>query len=217
MSETSTEETHVFPTVTVDAVTVRNNDGQVEFLIHKRPREPYKDSFAIPGVYMRAGETIVEATARVLQDKVGISAPYFTKTINVADSTARDPRGHAISIITLSFVTMAESLASEQGEWTPVHEVESKELAFDHTEIIREVYAIMQRQLLTESYILRGLTFDQGPLSTASIMSAFRALGDKDGISNIRRRVRVSGIAKELGEFVEPQGRGRPSKRWEFV
>ncbi len=103
------------PTVTVDTVLfgVRRDgrrtdgssgEGQLEVLLITRGAEPFKGERALPGVYMAEGETIRSASDRCLVDKAGIALPgrFEQRTVGVHDEIARDPRGHAISIVQLA-------------------------------------------------------------------------------------------------------------------
>ena len=54
------------PTLTVDAVIFQVNNNTLEVLLLKRPNEPFKGEWALPGGYNAKGETTTDALERVV-------------------------------------------------------------------------------------------------------------------------------------------------------
>lgn len=208
---------YVGPIVTADAVVMRHRDGVLEVLIHERPREPFAGVDALPGVYVQRGETVRDATERAVQTKAGLSLQgAATRTHEVFDAAQRDPRGHALSIVTLSLVPADEQLTEGAGgRWVPASEATG--LAFDHDTIVAHAVLWVAEHLWSDRFVLAGLLMGQ-ELTTARIKKAAQAVGRDEPTSNMRRRIVGTGMLAERPDAqARPSGRGRPSKVWGWV
>ena len=92
------------PTLAVDLVVFRLRAGVLEVLLMQRRNEPFAGEWALPGGYNAQGETTMEALSRVARTKVGVDIQAdlgFVEQLYTFDTTARDPRGHAVSVVYL--------------------------------------------------------------------------------------------------------------------
>ena len=90
------------PTLAVDLVAFRVHAGVLEVLLMRRRNEPFAGEWALPGGYNAQGETTMEALSRVARTKVGVNIDAdlgFVEQLYTFDTTARDPRGHAVSVV----------------------------------------------------------------------------------------------------------------------
>ena len=201
------------PIVTTDVVCVRIQAGALQFLTIRREREPFAAAVALPGVYVREGETIAAATDRCLAAKasLALAEETFRRPIDVRDRIGRDPRGHAISI-----VTIAVAQPRDPGDgWVDVRE--HPPLAFDHDEIVAVALAWLRDHVWLERELLRSLVADE-PLTTSTLVAITEAVGGADADpSNVRRRAISSRLVAPTGERAAPTGRGRPSAVWTWT
>ena len=108
----------------------------------KRGNPPYLGEYALPGGFVDVGETTEEACIREAFEETNITIK-IVKLIGVYSDPKRDPRGHTVSIAYLcepasdNEVPEAKTDAAEV-ELIPFNKVKSLDLAFDHTEIIRD-------------------------------------------------------------------------------
>src|ERR1700704_4260492 len=101
------------PTLTVDAVLLQLINDRLYVLLVRRKREPFVGTWALPGVYNPRGETTHEAFARAIRAKAGIESKLGLVTqLYASDSIARDPPGHAISIV---YLGLGRNLAPKPG------------------------------------------------------------------------------------------------------
>ena len=126
------------PTLTVDMVVFCVEDAQLKVLLINRTAPPFQGEWALPGGYNAAGETTTQAVERVMKTKVGMDIGqrlgFFEQLVTV-DTVARDPRGHAVSVV---YLGCGHDLSLSGGDCThALWSVDSlPQVAFDHQEII---------------------------------------------------------------------------------
>lgn len=143
------------PSVTADVVVFSVQDiptgnyrkpfeSRMCVLLIERGAHPFKGSWALPGGFLRKGETIEECAARELREETSLNSNTLL-LIGTFSKPNRDPRGWIISSAFVAIVKKSASfiMAGDDAaiaKWTPVDEVLSKniELAFDHFEIIEK-------------------------------------------------------------------------------
>ncbi len=130
------------PAVTVDIIIFRLNDNDLKVLLVKRSIEPFKGIWAIPGGFVRIGESLEDAAKRELKEETGVEDVYLEQLYTFGELN-RDPRGRVITVAYFALVNSdkmklkAETDASE-AKWFSLSNL--PKLAFDHTQILR--YAI---------------------------------------------------------------------------
>ena len=144
------------PSVTTDIVILTlDASDELNILLIKRGEYPYKDRWAIPGGFLAAGkESIDEAAARELKSETNIDDVYL-KQLYTFGNLGRDPRTTVISVAYMALVPkhMLDIKAGDDAEdaklFTIKYDVDGiiftnentviteKDLAFDHTEIIK--------------------------------------------------------------------------------
>ena len=113
-----------------------------EILLITRLRDPFKGFLAFPGGFVDYNEDPEVACLRELDEECGIKGKQ-AKLVTVAGNPARDPRKHIISIV--YHVELedpnAEAKAGDDAASAKFYDLqevwETKEMAFDHKEILR--------------------------------------------------------------------------------
>jgi ADP-ribose pyrophosphatase YjhB (NUDIX family) len=123
------------PSLTVDAIVIREVSGLgvPEILLIERENAPY--GWALPGGFVDYGESTENAVARELLEETNLVA-LSTELVCVASDPDRDPRQHVVSVVYLvdaEGIPVAADDAKEFG-WFKLDNL--PELAFDHKEII---------------------------------------------------------------------------------
>ena len=212
------------PVVTIDVVVLRMGDHGIEVLAVTRQREPFIGRQALPGAYVRAGETLLEACRRCLTTKAGLSQPIQAGLVGAprqflaADSVARDPRGHAVSIVHLALVGPNLALSrGEQPAWLAIDQIH--DLAFDHAEVVAAARRFLVDCLWADSDAFTRLAGTR-PLTTPLLREiAEAAAGHALDHANFSRRLGASGLflttdARSASPTRRPRGRGRPPTMW---
>lgn len=131
--------TNYKPSVTVDCVVFGlDKSADVRVLLVKRAYEPYKNSWAIPGGFIKENETLDAAARRELEEETGVR-DIFIEQLYTFGNLNRDPRGHVISVAYFALINLEEhptSAATDatDAQWFKLSEL--PKLAFDHAEIL---------------------------------------------------------------------------------
>jgi 8-oxo-dGTP diphosphatase len=132
--------------IAVDLVILTIQDGELAIVLVKRAIAPYKDCWALPGGFVRAGEDLTAAALRELAEETNISGPLVghIEQLGTFGAVGRDPRERVVSVAYLAFVPNLPSptAGGDAGDAAIVSiKAVSKKayapLAFDHLEIIQ--------------------------------------------------------------------------------
>ena len=138
------------PSVAVDLVIFTIIDAQLRVLVVKRQEHPFKGDWALPGGFVRVGETTKEqgedldaAARRELQEETGLEPDrVHIEQLFTFGRANRDPRMRVISVAYFALVRpdLAPFVKAggdvSQAEWLPVDQLKKTELGFDHREVI---------------------------------------------------------------------------------
>jgi 8-oxo-dGTP diphosphatase len=145
------------PNFTVDLIIVRFQK-ELELLLIRRGKEPFKDQWAFPGGFVNPNEPHAEAAVRELEEETGIKCSQLD-FFGLYDTPGADPRGWRISSVHSAVVPRnTEALAGDDAEsvqWFTFNAIPP--LAFDHALILRD---FMERGELS-----LGRLFDENPRS----------------------------------------------------
>ncbi|MDO4651188.1 NUDIX hydrolase [Corynebacterium durum] len=204
------------PTLAVDLVVFRLHAGVLEVLLMQRRNEPFAGEWALPGGYNAQGETTMEALSRVARTKVGVDIQAdlgFVEQLYTFDTTARDPRGHAVSVVYLGCGFGLNDLAEGDNphEFRSVDELPP--LAFDHGEIVRYARERLASKM-SYSTAVYGLLPKEFTLS--QVQSAYEAVrGRPMDKRNFRKKLLSLGVIHETGGLWR-EGAHRPAKLYAF-
>ena len=125
------------PAVTVDIVLFCRAGSDVEVLLIKRAREPFKGRWAFPGGFIEKDESLEHAASRELLEETGLTVVNLEQ-IGAFGDPGRDPRGHTVSIV-FSAVLEDHRKAraaddAADAEWHSA--LRPPKLAFDHKKIL---------------------------------------------------------------------------------
>lgn len=211
-----TSESYVAPNVSIDAIVFQIIDEKLCVLLIQRAQEPFKGEWALPGGYNPRGETTKQAMLRVLKEKAGIKVTDLglIEQLYTFDTTARDPRGHAISV---SYMGLSYRLAPQASKTTqnpqffPLDDMPP--LAYDHSEIINYARERLIRKIAYTNavYALLPKLF-----TLSQLQIAYEAvIGKKLDKRNFRKRFLAHNITRETDELYM-DGAHRPARLYTF-
>jgi 8-oxo-dGTP diphosphatase len=202
--------------VSVDAVVFgyRPDEG-ISVLLIKRKHLPYKGSWAIPGGFVEANESLEKAVKRELKEETGIEVNYLEQLYTFGDPK-RDPRKRVVSVAYYGLVKRDtyEVHASDDAadaEWFNIAKLPS--LAFDHRRILEMAIFRLRNKISYEpvGFELLGASF---PFS--ELHKLYETLYGRDiDRRNFKKKVLALGILRELRQRNE-SGRGRPGVLYGF-
>lgn len=131
--------------VAVDLVVLTVRDDALCALVIRRGIKPFKGQWALPGGFVRHGESLEAAAHRELVEETGIAMEQIghIEQLGTFGAPRRDPRERIISVAYLAFVpNLPEPTAggdAHDARITPIALLmdENARLAFDHDEILR--------------------------------------------------------------------------------
>jgi 8-oxo-dGTP diphosphatase len=124
--------------LTVDCVVFGLDERDLKVMLIQRDLPPFEGAWALPGGFVRIGETLDEAAARELEEETGLRK-VFLEQLYTFGAIDRDPRERVVSVAYYALINLSEqrvhaaSDARDAG-WFAVHDTPS--LAFDHGEIL---------------------------------------------------------------------------------
>lgn len=184
-----------------------------------RTREPFAGQWALPGGWLTATESPVDAAARTLAETTGLS-PSYLEQLYAFGAVDRSPT-RVISIVYWALLRQddvdaqsaahrASGLAPENVRWFEVAAL--PELAFDHRQIIE--YALWRlRNKVGYSRVAHG--FLPAEFTLADLREAYEAiLGRQLDPANFRRQVESAGNLLPTDRF--RTGNHRPARLYRY-
>ncbi len=203
------------PSITVDVILFTIEKGVLKILTINRKKEPFKDCSALPGGFLKEGETSIDTVKRILKDKAGLEN-IFTEQLYTFDELKRDPRGPVISIAYFAIapieqINILESDQTESPKFIPARSI--KNLAFDHKKIVEYALErlISKLEYTNVSYSLLAPTFTLTELQNI-YEAVFDKLIDK---RNFRKKFLQLGILEDTKKLSKG-GRQRPARLYKF-
>ncbi len=157
------------PSLTVDCIIFGlDESSRLKVLLIQRAKEPFKDTWALPGGFVDENETLEYAALRELKEETGIS-DVFIEQLFTFGTPGRDPRGRVVTVAYYSLINLAEhkigaDTDAQDVKWFPINSLPP--LAFDHAEILKTAitrlrgkvrYQPIGFELLAEKFTLTQL------------------------------------------------------------
>lgn len=203
------------PSVTVDSLIFTIEEGELKVLLIERSKEPFKGTRALPGGFLREGESSYDAVVRTLESKAGVTNVY-TEQLYTFDEVERDPRGQVITIAYFALVQESKiKLEKNKFEKPDFYSVKKlPKLAFDHKMIIDYAWRRVQAKLeyTNVAYSLLPQYFTLAQLQQVYEVILDRKLDKR----NFIKKFLSLGIIKPTDKKYAPPSR-RPATMYTFV
>ncbi len=191
------------PGLTVDCVIfgLDLNAASLQVALIERDIEPFEGSWALPGGFVREGESLEEAATRELQEETNIEN-VFLEQLYTFGAPKRDPRGWVVSVAYYALVApekhhVVADTDARRAEWFPIDAL--PELAFDHSEILEIALQRLRGKL---SYVPIGFELLSEKFSIRQLQTLYEiVLGEKLDNRNFRKKIFSLGVLKELEEM----------------
>ena len=191
------------PGLTVDCVIFGLDLDEESFkvMLIERDLEPFAGRWAIPGGFVRRGESLEQAAMRELEEETGIR-DVFLEQLYTFGAPDRDPRGWIISVAYYALVspdkhTVAAATDARQAEWFPVSKLPS--LAFDHDEILQVALERVRGKL---TYAPIGFELLPRKFTIKQLQKLYEIVLDRKlDNRNFRKKIFTMDVLRELDEM----------------
>lgn len=204
--------------VAVDAIVFgySKNEG-VSVLLIQRKYPPFKNAWALPGGFVLTEESLEEAVYRELQEETGIEVNYLEQLYTFGEPH-RDPRQRVLSVAYFALVKSGQfqqlraSTDAENAQWFNIKTLPP--LAFDHKQIL---HMAIERIRVKIRYQPIGFELLDRKFPFADLEKLYITLLDRDiDRRNFSKKMLALGVLDETNEYAKPEGKGRPSKMYQF-
>jgi 8-oxo-dGTP diphosphatase len=129
----------------VDLVILTVRERAFQVLLIERGNPPFAGQLALPGGFLRPGESIADAAARELLEETALdAATLHLEQVGAYGAPDRDPSGRVVSVPYLAIApnlpTPVAGSDATEAQWRPVDPVLASpgKLAFDHDQILKD-------------------------------------------------------------------------------
>ncbi|HSL64553.1 MAG TPA: NUDIX domain-containing protein [Gaiellaceae bacterium] len=196
------------------AVVLQVRAGRLRVLLWQRAREPFADSWALPGGYLDRGETLESSIRRHLASKVDVRRLSHLEQLGTWSDPERNPRRWELATAYLGLVPAGvDPELPEDTAWQAVDALPA--MAFDH-----EAIALAGRERLRAklSYTNAGFALAPETFTISQLRELYAAaLGHPVSTTNLQRVLVRRGLLETTGERREPgPSGGRPAAVFRF-
>lgn len=204
--------------VAVDAIVFGYSRTEgVSVLLIQRKYAPFKNNWAIPGGFVLPDESLEDAVRRELKEETGIEVNYLEQLYTFGQPK-RDPRQRVVSVAYFALVKsglfqkLVASTDAENAQWFNIKELPP--LAFDHKEILQVAIERIRTKIRYEpiGFELLDRKFPFSDLENLYVTLLDREIDRR----NFSKKMLALGILDETNEFAKTEGKGRPSKMYQF-
>lgn len=201
------------PTVTTDSVVLGFDNEELNILLIKRNLDPFKDTWALPGGFLREDDmTAKDGAYRELKEETSIKLDgIYLEEFKSYSDRYRDPRERVITIAFLALVQKSDYINvkgaddAKEAKWFSIKEI--PELAFDHKKIVEDALESLKRRIHFEpiAFHLLNNKFTLSQLQNVYIAilnppEGFNTLRDR---RNFPRKIAALRYIKPTGEKLE--------------
>ncbi len=205
------------PSVTADIALFTVRQRALQVLLVRRKEWPFAGQWAMPGGFVRPGESLDDAARRELSEETGVRE-VLLEQLRVFSAPHRDPRTWVITVAYTALVasdTLALQAGTDAAEaaWFRVQAL-PQPLAFDHSEILDHAVASLRARLDADLQIAAALLprrFTLSEMQEVYEIISGRALDKR----NFRKWVLSTGALAVTAE--EKRGAHRPALLYEFA
>ena len=200
--------------VTVDLVIFTIREHRLEVLLIERALPPFEGRWALPGGFIRDGESLEQAALRELEEETGVRDVYLEQLYTFGDP-GRDPRGRVVTVAYYALIAagnaqLVASTDARAARWWPV--AKHPRLAFDHDRILDYAVERLRNKL---EYTTVGFQLLPRRFTLTELQRVYEAiLGRPLDKRNFRRKLGLLGILKPIKE--RRRELGRPAQLYEF-
>lgn len=120
-----------------DVCALRRVNGELQILLIRRAKDPFKGCWALPGGRLEADENLDQCAARELEEETGLRAENIRQFATFSEPL-RDPRERTVSACYIAWIAESACVRAAtdaaEARWFPMSAL--PKLAFDHANIL---------------------------------------------------------------------------------
>ena len=200
--------------VSIDCVILGYEKGKLKVLLIECKLKEYEGMWSLLGDILRPEEDIDEASYRILRDRTGLD-DVFLEQVQTFGSVNRHPGGRVITVAYYSLINIQDHKMKAPNielNWYLVDNI--TEMAFDHKQILS---VAIERLRSKVRYQPIGFELLDKKFPFSDLEKLYMALLDRDiNRRNFSKKILSFGFLEETGELSKSEGKGRPSKMYQF-
>lgn len=188
------------PALAVDCAVLGFDGEDLVVLLVERDLAPFRGRWALPGGFVRMGETLEDAARRELREEAGIEVARLEQLLAFG-ALDRDPRGRVVSVahsalVRLSSGRVVAATDARRAAWFAVRA--APRLAFDHGRMLALARERLRAKARREPI---GLELLPRKFAFSELQRLYEAvLGRPLDRRNFRKKALALGIVEELDE-----------------
>ena len=202
--------------IAVDAVVFGYKETSLHVLLVKQRFGQLKNTWVLPGGFVKNNEPLSDAVNRELKEEAGIEVNYLEQLYTFGDDIHRDPR---FRVVTVAYFALADPTKlelkadtdAEDARWFPINEMPHP--GYDHRKIIQLAHERLKSKLSYQpvGFDLLGKEFLFSELE-ALYCTILESEIDR---RNFRKKILSFGIVDSTDKVIS-QSAGRPGKLFRF-
>ncbi len=205
------------PNLTIDCVVfgLDVEEKDLKAMLIQRDIPPFEGQWALPGGFVRVGETLEETALRELREETGIEK-VFLEQLYTFGKLNRDPRERVVTVAYYALVNLNEhriqaTTDARKAAWFSVNDLPA--LAFDHDDIVEVALKRLKGKLRYEpiGFELLPKKFTISQLQTLYEIVLERKLDRR----NFRKKILSMGVLIDTDEVQEDVAH-RAAKLYQF-
>lgn len=174
--------------VSVDCIIFGFDKGSLKLLLLKRNFEPAKGSWSLMGGFVQDGESVDDASKRVLAELTGLENVYMEQ-VGTFGEVDRDPGERVISVAYYALININEYdrnlVQQHNAHWAEINEIPP--LVFDHPQMVKQARIMLQKKASSEPI---GFNLLPSLFTLFQLQSLYEAIyGEPLDKRNFRKRV----------------------------
>lgn len=202
--------------IAVDAIVFGYKQSKLYVLLVKQKFGKMKNTWVLPGGFVKNDEPLIDAVKRELKEEAGIEVSYLEQLYTFGDDIDRDPRFRVISVayFALADSTKLELKAdtdAEDAQWFAMDEIPV--LGYDHAIIVKVAHQRLKNKL---SYQPIGFDLLDNEFLFSDLENLYCTILESEiDRRNFRKKMLSFGIVDETRKTVAHKS-GRPGKLFRF-
>ncbi len=200
----------------VDVVLFGYENSQLFVLLIKQKYGKHKDTWSLPGGFVRDGEGLEQAAFRELKEETGVIVTQLEQLYTFGDDIHRDHRFRVVSVayfgtIIPSKMKLKATTDALDAQWFRIEEI--SDLPYDHKTILETAFNRLKAKL---NYQPIGFDLLDKKFPFSDLENLYMTiLQKKIDRRNFRKKMLSFDLLEETDEMIK-KGSGRPATLYKF-